>query len=69
MSVPLQSVAARHWTQAGALPLPLHLVPPFWLHAVPAVSGGFDGMPAVHTSCVQALVSTGMSVSSLTVCD
>ena len=69
MSVPLQSVVARHWTQAGAVPLPLHLMPPPWLHAVPASSGGFDGMPALHRFRVQALVSTGLSVSSLTVCD
>ena len=51
------------------MPLPLHLMPPLWLHAVPAGSGGFDGMPALHRFCVQALVSTGRSLSSLTVCD
>src|SRR5205823_14327572 len=69
VSVPLQSVVCRHCTQAGLVPLPLHLLPPPRLQAVPPASGGFDGMPAAHRSCVQALPSTGLSLSSLTVWD
>src|SRR4051812_15124809 len=34
---------------------------------LPAVTNGLLGMPAVHTSCVQALPSTGRSKSSLPV--
>jgi hypothetical protein len=39
------------------------LLPP---HDVPAVTGGFDGTPALHTSWVQALPSFRTSVASTT---
>ena len=69
VSVPGQSLGCRHCTHAGAEPLPLQRVPSLWLHTVPEASGGFEKMPALHRSCVQALPSTGLSVSSLTVVD
>ena len=69
VSVPGQSVGCRHCTHAGVVPLPLHRVPLLWLHVVPEASGGFDVWPALHRSFVQALPSTGVSVSSLTVVD
>jgi len=69
VSLPVQSVGCRHCTQAGAVPLPLQRVPLFWLQVVPASSGGFDAIPPLHRSLVQALLSTGRSASSLTVVD
>src|SRR3954468_8076005 len=57
-----QSAAVMQPTQA---PWPLHirLVP----QLVPLVRFGFVGTPAVHTSPVHALPSTGLSASSLIV--
>jgi hypothetical protein len=49
VSVPAHVAATTHCTQA---PAPLHTAPPFWLQAAPDAVGGFDGMPAVHTSPV-----------------
>ena len=51
---------------ASQCPAPSHCVPPFWLQAVPAADGGFDGTPAVHTLSVHWLASTGTSVLSTT---
>src|SRR5690242_14208329 len=58
VSTPGQVDAVRHWTQTL---LPLHRVPPIE-QAVPEVVGGFEGTPAVHTSFVHWLPSTGTSV-------
>jgi hypothetical protein len=55
--------AVTHWTHC---PVPLHVVPPFWLQAEPDAVGGFDGAPAVHTSLVHWRLSTGRSVLSAT---
>src|SRR5262245_53829671 len=63
----LHVVLVPHWlfcvhsTQAGALMLPLHIVPPPWLQATPAASGGFDWLPFVQTSAVHWFPSTGTS--------
>ena len=46
---------------------PLQRVPPFSLQVALAGSDGFEGVPFVHRSIVQPLLSTGRSVSSLTV--
>ena len=42
-------------------------MPPFSLQVALAGSDGFEGVPSVQTSIVQPLLSTGRSVSSLTV--
>src|SRR5215212_8175462 len=36
-------------------------MPPLWLHATPAFTGGCCGVPATHTSCVQVMLSTWTS--------
>jgi hypothetical protein len=59
----VQSVFTVHWTQ---FLLPSHLMPPDE-HGVFSGAAGFDGVPEVHTSSVQALPSTGTSESKLTV--
>src|SRR5690242_18392300 len=56
-----QSAAVLQPTQAP-VPLQIRLVP----QAVPVATFGFVGRPAVQTSVVQALPSTGRSRSSLT---
>jgi hypothetical protein len=63
VSVPGQSVAVMHETHA---PRPLHSVPPFWLHVVPAATGGFEGTPFVQTAVVHGFVLVGRSASSMT---
>jgi hypothetical protein len=60
VSVPGQSVGAMQSTQT---PLPSHILAP--PHDVRAGAGGFEGTPAVQTSDVQALPSTGKSVLSM----
>jgi hypothetical protein len=67
VSLPAQSEAAKHSTHA---PAPLHSEPPLSEQAVPALSGGFDAVPAVQTSWVQLLLSTGRSelLATLTSC-
>ena len=45
----------------------LHAVPPPWVQAEPAASGGFEGTPAVQTSLVHCWLSTGTSALSATV--
>src|SRR4051812_7977436 len=62
VSVPGQVEAVMQTTQA---PWPSQTVLPPQL--LPAVTNGLVGMPAVQTSCVQALPSTGRSRSSLAV--
>jgi hypothetical protein len=61
VSVPGQVAAV--W-QPTHVPLPSQVCPA--PHAVPAVSGGVDGVPAVQRWEVQGLLSTGTSVSSTT---
>ena len=62
VSVPAQSVLARHCTQAA----PLHTFPPLGpVQAVPSDFAGCDGAPLEQTSSVQVLPSSaGTSVSS-----
>ena len=62
VSVPGQVAAVRQPTH---VPAPSHTeVPP---QLVPAMIGGFEGVSPLHTSLVQALPSTGRSVTSGTV--
>ena len=61
VSCPGQSSAIRHSTQ---LPVPSQSEPVPLLQTSPDASGGFDGTPAVQTSSVQSLSSTGRSASS-----
>ena len=56
-----------HCTHTGDVGAPLQRVPPFSLQAAFRGSDGFVAAPFVHTSIVQPLLSTGRSVSSLTV--
>src|SRR3569832_1078207 len=49
VSVPGHGPAARHCTQA---PAPLHSGPFMSLHGVFEPTGGLEGTPPVHTSCV-----------------
>src|SRR5262249_296799 len=44
--------------------VPATHVPPFVLHDVPSMTGGFSGLPMLHRSSVHALPSTSGSVSS-----
>ena len=46
---------------------PLQRVPLFSLQGALAGSDGFEGVPFMHRSIVQPLLSTGRSVGSLTV--
>ena len=59
---PAQSFSVRHSAQP---PLPSQSAPPSE-HAPPAATGGFEATPAVHTSSVHSLPSTGRSASSTT---
>src|SRR5262245_13751438 len=59
-SDPGQSAAVRQPTQR---PCPSHSCPP--PHIVLAAVGGLDGRPAVQTSCVHGLPSTGRSLLSM----
>jgi hypothetical protein len=52
--------------QPTQFPAPLQSKSPFIPHAVPDDLFGFDGTPAVHTSSVQSLLSTGTSASLVT---
>src|SRR5262245_55529473 len=55
----------RTTVKVGAqVPSGSHSQPPFSLQAVPAATGGCEGTPALHTSFVQLLLSTGTSVLS-----
>jgi hypothetical protein len=49
------------------VPSPSHTVPPFWLHVAPSTAAGFAATPALHTSSVHWLLSTGRSLSKFTV--
>src|SRR5262245_4210672 len=62
-SMPGQSEGIAHPTQEPA-PSQTTAVP----QEAPAAVGGFDGTPAVHTSSVQGLPSSGTSVSSSASC-
>ena len=61
VSCPGQSAAITHSPQA---PLPSQMRPP-GPQTVPTGDTGFEGVPAVHTSSVQALLSLGTSVLSV----
>ena len=56
-----------HSTHTGDVGAPLQRVPPLSLQGALAGSDGFENTPFVHRSMVQPLLSTGRSVSSLTV--
>src|SRR5436305_15320794 len=53
-SVPAQVLAERHWTHFEA-PSQTRLPP----HAVPEATGRWAGVPELHSSVVQTLLSTG----------
>lgn len=63
VSVPAHCVGALHCTQA---PAPSQNDPPLWVHAVSTARGGLDGTPAVQTSSVHCMLSTGTSALSFT---
>src|SRR5690242_18240290 len=57
----VQSEAAKHWTH---WPVSLQSLPSLYMHAVPAASGVFTGMPLLQASVVHGEPSSGISVSS-----
>jgi hypothetical protein len=63
LSVPGHCDDALHWTH---VPKPLQTLPPFWLHGEFKGTGGLLGVPALQTSPVHWLPSTGKSLSSTT---
>ena len=62
---PVQSVSAK---QLWQFPLSSHICEPAGPHVPPAFTGGLLGTPAMHTSPVQSLPSTGRSVLSALDC-